>query len=83
MAIFELVAVAGKLEAAARELFARFSEGLALYREGHWTEAQAAFQRALALQPADGPSQVFAARCAHYLQHQPERWDGVHVMHTK
>ena len=83
VAIFELVAEAGKLDAAQRELFGRFSDGLALYREGHWTQAEAAFQRALAVTPADGPSLVFAARCAHYLQHPPERWDGVHVMHTK
>ena len=35
------------------------------------------------LDPADGPSLTLASRCAHYLAHPPDDWDGVHVMKTK
>ena len=83
VAIYELVAETGKLDSSGRELFKRFAEGLALYRDGRWREAASCFERALSVAPADAPSAVFAARCAYYEQHRPDTWDGVHVMHTK
>ena len=83
VAIYELAAEAGQLPAKRREVFLRFGEGLAFYREGRWSLAATAFGQALALDPHDGPSHVFLARTAEYLRRPPDAWDGVHVMITK
>jgi adenylate cyclase len=83
VAIHEVAAEAGALEAGRRDVFDRYAEGLALYREGQWPAATAAFQRVLRLDANDGPSLTMMSRCAYYLEHQPESWDGVHVMKTK
>jgi adenylate cyclase len=84
IAIYELAAEAGALPPARRAVFDRFAEGLALYRHAQWHEAAAAFRGALEIDPQDGPSRVFVARCAGYAVDPPQGdWDGVHVMHTK
>ncbi len=84
MAIYELVGEAGEIDGRRRELFARYAEGLAAYRAGRWSEAAAAFDAALAIDPADGPSLTFAARCRDYqAAGTPTAWDGVHVMRGK
>jgi adenylate cyclase len=82
--IHELVAMRGELDHQSKEIYARFAEGLALYRLQKWPAASAAFQGALQIDPADGPSKVFIARCEYYAARptMPD-WDGVHVMHTK
>jgi hypothetical protein len=47
-------------------------------------EAQKSFAKALKVDPEDGPSKVYFARCKHYIQNPPpEDWDGVFVMKTK
>ena len=84
VAIYELLAEAGGLSAEKRIVRDRFAEGLALYRARKWNEAAGAFQAALDVDSADGPSRVFAGRCAHYADAPPaESWDGVYVMTTK
>jgi adenylate cyclase len=83
VAIYELVAEAGTTDARQQEVFARFAEGLALYRAQRWVDAHAAFARALQIDPQDSPSRVFTRRCEYYRDHAPETWDGVHVMQVK
>lgn len=83
VAIYELVAEGGALDVGRRELFEHYAEGLGQYREQRWQEAGEAFARALAIDPDDGPSRIFAARCGYYRAHAPESWDGVHVMQHK
>jgi adenylate cyclase len=83
VAIYELVAEAGGIDGRLRETFARFAEGLRLYRAQRWADATVAFERALRINPEDGPSRLFAERCAYYGAHAPDAWDGVHVMHAK
>ena len=83
VAIYELVAEAGQIDERRRSLFARFAEGLGHYRAGDWSEAARAFDAALDIDPDDGPSRTFQARCRYYFAHVPEAWDGVHVMHSK
>jgi len=83
VAIYELVAEAGAASGRQQEVFARFAEGIQLYRAQRWADAEAAFARALQLDPQDSPSRVFTHRCEYYRTHAPETWDGVHVMHAK
>jgi adenylate cyclase len=83
VAIHELVAEADAVSARQREVFARFAEGLQLYRAQRWADAETAFSRALQLDPQDHPSRVFTQRCEYYRTHAPDTWDGVHVMHAK
>lgn len=84
VAVYELAAEKGALTPERQALFARFADGLREYRNGRWGHAAAAFRDALAIDPADGPSQVFVGRCAHYEVHPPPGdWAGVHVMKSK
>jgi adenylate cyclase len=83
VSIYELAAETGALPEGRRDVFRQFAEGLALYRDARWQPALDAFQRALAIDPRDGPSRVLAARAAEYLQRPPGVWDGVYVMTTK
>jgi adenylate cyclase len=83
VAVYELIGEAGVLHHPLHDLFARYSEGLACYREGRWAAACAAFEDALAVDPADGPSRIMIARCREYVERAPDRWDGVHVMSSK
>jgi adenylate cyclase len=83
VAIYELASESGGLTPHRRELFARYEEGLAAYREGRWQAAITAFRAALSLDPDDGPSRTMSARSEQYIEHPPDEWDGVHVMKTK
>lgn len=84
VAIYELAAARGELDIGRAALFSRFATGLAAYRDRRWEPAAAAFRGALALDPTDGPSRTFVARCEHYAaQPPPSDWGGVHVMHVK
>lgn len=83
VAIYELAAVKGQLDERRRATFDAFAQGLTWYRDGRWSEALASFERALAIEPADGPAKTFATRCAENLQSPPAAWEGVHVMKTK
>jgi adenylate cyclase len=80
LTIYELVAEAGQLDARSRQLHAAFGEGLALYRQQRWSDAAAAFERALSLDPTDGPSRTFLRRCAALRGQAPGEGDGVHTM---
>jgi hypothetical protein len=61
-----------------------FNEGRKNYKLMKFDVAQDLFAKALKVDPEDGPSKVYFARCKHYLQNPPpEDWDGVFVMKTK
>jgi adenylate cyclase len=61
-----------------------FQYGLKTYREGKFEQAAKAFGEALALNPADGATQMFIERCGYLCEHPPgEVWDGVWVMKSK
>jgi adenylate cyclase len=66
------------------EALARFGEGLAAYRAMNWAAAIAAFERVLALQPGDAPSEMYVKRC-HVLRAAPPAapWDGIWVLTEK
>lgn len=83
VAIYELVAEAGGLDPVRQHLVMAFAEGLRLYRAQQWAAARAAFVEAQLIDSQDGPSAVFASRCAYYETHPPDTWDGVYVMQGK
>ncbi|BDA77837.1 hypothetical protein LPTSP3_g07670 [Leptospira kobayashii] len=66
------------------QVVALYNQGLALYKERKFTEAKATFQKALQIEPEDGPSQLYIERCDDYIaEPPPEDWDGVYNMKTK
>jgi hypothetical protein len=61
-----------------------FIEGRKHYKLMVFDEARKCFAKALKIDPDDGPSKVYYARCKHYMENPPpEDWDGVFVMRTK
>jgi hypothetical protein len=67
-----------------KQVLEHFAEGRKLYKLMKFDEARAAFARALKLDPDDGPSKVYLARCKNLIENPPpEDWDGVFVMKTK
>lgn len=81
--IFELMAMAGKLDARQAELLARFEEAAVAYRAGAWAQAEAGFVAALAVTPEDGPSRVMLERVRRFIGEPPAAWDGVWRMTSK
>lgn len=60
-----------------------FEEGIQHYRQGDFTEALAAFERAAERGLADVLTKVYQDRCHHLLEEPPEKWDGVYIMKEK
>jgi len=61
-----------------------FTEGRKQYKLMQFNKAKDYFAKALKIDPEDGPSKVYYARCKHYIDNPPpEDWDGVFVMKTK
>jgi adenylate cyclase len=82
--IYELMAASGALPADKRAVVEMFLDGLGLYRQRRFTEADARFREALRLDPEDGPARTYIDRCAELSGVTlPEDWDGVYTMHTK
>jgi hypothetical protein len=67
-----------------KKILELFNEGRKNYKLMKFDVAKDLFAKALNVDPEDGPSKVYFARCKHYLQNPPpEDWDGVFVMKTK
>jgi len=55
-----------------------FLKGLEIYRKRDWIHAYDMFQKALTLNPQDGPSREFIRRCKIFIENpRPADWDGV------
>jgi len=69
---------------AKKKVLELFNEGRKNYKLMKFEAAKDLFAKALKVDPEDGPSKVYFARCKHYIQNSPpEDWDGVFVMKTK
>jgi hypothetical protein len=67
-----------------KKILEYFAEGRKFYKLMKFEEARDAFGKALKIDPEDGPSKVYLARCEDYVKDPPpEDWDGVYVMKTK
>jgi len=65
------------------EILPRFEEGLVKYRSQDFTAARAIFDDLVASH-GDGPSRLYAERCAEYIAHPPPGdWDGVYTAKSK
>jgi tetratricopeptide (TPR) repeat protein len=66
------------------ELLKFYNLGLTAYKQRKWDEAIRAFEKALTVDPEDGPSVEYIKRSRFYKENPPpENWDGVYVMTTK
>ena len=67
-----------------KKVLGLFGEGRKHYKLMNFDQAKDFFLEALKVDPEDGPSKVYYARCKHYLENPPlEDWDGVFIMKTK
>ena len=81
--VYELAAMAGGLPPEKRALFDLYGEGLAHYRAGRWSGADAAFREALSVAPEDGPSATLLHRVERFSESAPADWNGVWRMTGK
>lgn len=82
--VYQLLDRKGQLDPVRAKVRSEYESGLAAYKAGRFEEAIAAFERALHLVAADGPSLTYIARCKQYLQNPPPAdWDGVYELTEK
>jgi adenylate cyclase len=61
-----------------------YEHGLAEYKKRNWDQAVSHFDKALLVEPQDGPSKFYVERCEYFKTHPlPDDWDGVFEMKTK
>lgn len=76
--IYELMGLAGELDASQSELRAAFADGLAAYRRQDWNDAQAQFETCQRCAPNDGPTKLFLERVTLLrATPPPSDWNGV------
>ncbi|MBN2322346.1 MAG: tetratricopeptide repeat protein [Spirochaetes bacterium] len=67
-----------------RDMLELYNRGLELYKRMNFKEALASFQKALELEPSDGPTKLYISRCEELCKNPPPAdWDGVFTMTTK
>jgi len=69
---YEVLARKGDLESHKVQANVRYLEGFAHYQARRWEQALPAFHEALQLDPSDGPSRYYQARCETLLIAPPE-----------
>jgi tetratricopeptide (TPR) repeat protein len=66
------------------EVLKYYNLGLEAYKERRWDDAIRSFDRALTVDPDDGPSKLYRERSLNFKSAPPpDDWDGVYVMTTK
>ncbi len=84
VSVYELVGLSRDLSAIQQDNLRSYERGLSLYRERRFAEAVAEFERALAIDPRDGPARVYLGRCQTLASEPPSPdWDGVFVARRK
>lgn len=82
--VHELIGERAGAEPNVIEAIAAYTEALEHYRTRRWSEAIAAFEKALAGFGDDGPCRLMIARCrAYQASPPPEGWDGESIRKTK
>jgi len=82
--VYELLARRGEMDERNRPVLELYRKGLAAYKARDFGAATQAFEAALQLDPADGPSRVHLSRAQEYLVTPPlPDWAGVYEMRSK
>ena len=82
--VFELVCKIGDEPEGWFERTELYDKGIKLHLERKWDEAIEAFEEVLKLDPEDGPSKTYIARCNEYKDNPPpEGWDGRYILTHK
>ncbi|MCB1645229.1 MAG: adenylate/guanylate cyclase domain-containing protein [Pseudomonadales bacterium] len=82
--VYQLLERKGQTDPDTAALVARFHEALDCYKARDYQGALAGFEACVAMRPEDGPSGVYAKRCAAYIESPPAAdWDGVFVLTDK
>jgi adenylate cyclase len=72
------------LSESARAAVKVYNEALQVYSDKKFSEAIPLFEKALSVNPNDGPSRTYLSRCQYLIANPPaEDWDGVFHMTTK
>jgi len=77
VAVYELLALKGGLDARKQATVERYHAALALYREARFEEAAAVLEARRLEDPEDGPTQALLERCHKYAKAPPPEFDGV------
>ena len=92
ISIYELICHEEEADSRQREAIKVFAEGLEVFRDQRWEEAQAIFRRALETLfwmglkglEKDGPSQYYVEACEKFKANPPPpQWDGVMTLSKK
>ena len=77
--VYEVLELAGvELAPSKEDAISSYEGGMAAYKQHDWTSAREHFLAALEACPDDGPSRVYAARCADHVADPPATdWDFV------
>ncbi len=82
--VYELLGMAGAVEASRRAGCDLYEQALGAYRQRHWDQAEEHLKGAQAVMGEDKPSQVLEARIARYRLHAPPPdWDGSAILDHK
>ncbi|MDP8205661.1 MAG: adenylate/guanylate cyclase domain-containing protein [Candidatus Electryonea clarkiae] len=83
--VYELVAEkVEELTPEKLEVLKIYDEGLEFYRNMNFAEGHKTFEKALEIDPDDGPSKTYLDRCANFILKPPrDDWDRVYVLTEK
>jgi adenylate cyclase len=82
--VYELIERKGEIPVTKREVLDIYEDGLREYRKKEWQNAIDLFEKALNIDPHDGPSITFIERCRAYIQEPPPGdWDGIYTLTSK
>lgn len=81
--IHEVIGHAGEIDERQRAFYVRFASALALFSQGQWQPAAAAFAALSHEKPKDGPCRFFVMQCARYAAAAPANWRGVLTLAEK
>ncbi len=74
----------GMISESKQKVLELFANGRNLYKLMKFQEAKSYFEKALGIDPDDGPSKEYLKRCVEFIESPPgPDWDGVYVMKNK
>ncbi len=72
VAAYEILERKGELDSTKSEVLELYNAGLATYERFEFTEAKKLFDRAVQIDPTDGPSALYADRCEDFAINRPD-----------